>query len=60
MVIRHQREKIEGELTDARKNLLELLDRQLVPAMEDLEERHREVPSVLAPRMDTKITSRAV
>jgi 14-3-3 protein epsilon len=39
MLIRRQREKIEGELADACKDLLELLDRQLVPAAESGEER---------------------
>lgn len=39
VLIRHQREKIEGELADACKDLLELLDRQLVPAAEPGEER---------------------
>jgi 14-3-3 protein epsilon len=38
-LIRHQREKIELELADACKDLLELLDRQLVPAAEPGEER---------------------
>jgi 14-3-3 protein epsilon len=34
VLIRCQREKIEGELVNACKDLLELLGRQLVPAME--------------------------
>jgi 14-3-3 protein epsilon len=39
VLIRRQREKIEGELADACKDLLELLDKQLVPAAELGEER---------------------
>jgi len=38
-LIRREREKIEGELADACKDLLELLDKQLVPAAEPGEER---------------------
>ncbi len=38
-LIRRQREKIELELADACKDLLDLLDRQLVPAAEPGEER---------------------
>jgi 14-3-3 protein epsilon len=38
-LIRHQREKIELELADACKDLLNLLDRHLVPAAEAGEER---------------------
>ncbi len=38
-LIHHQREKIELELADACKDLLDLLDRHLVPAAEAGEER---------------------
>ena len=60
-LIRRQREKIELELADACKDLLDLLDRQLVPAAEPGEERvfylKMHVPLLFPPSVSFLIVS---